>query len=207
MAEIHIQKKKRSVWPWLLGILLVAAVILYILFTLEGTREIDIDVPFSSDTTGENLNDSLSAAIKYEAVNEYITFVRDSSSIIDKGNAKEFTSNGLRLINSALSSVLQEDSAANKNIVNQNDSLRKYAEELMKKSNDGKQGVIVKKSFITVSDIFNSIYMKKNSVDNRINNLEEIAQSIRNKELNDQKDVIKRFFEKSGEILQSFINK
>lgn len=54
MAEIKIEKKK-PVWPWIIAILLIAAVVYFIFCRdneVQGVRSTEIEYGTSADTTG-----------------------------------------------------------------------------------------------------------------------------------------------------------
>ena len=41
MAEIKIQEKKNSIWVWLIGLLLIAAIIFFVIYYMDNRMEDD----------------------------------------------------------------------------------------------------------------------------------------------------------------------
>lgn len=48
MAELHVQRKQTNIWPWLIGVLVLAAV-LWFVFGRADTRS--VVTPVSADST------------------------------------------------------------------------------------------------------------------------------------------------------------
>ena len=38
MAEIKIEEKRSSIWPWIIGLLIIAAIIYFIVYYMNGNR-------------------------------------------------------------------------------------------------------------------------------------------------------------------------
>lgn len=43
MAEIRVERKKKSIWPWILGLLLAALLVWGLTQTMDNDREDDVD--------------------------------------------------------------------------------------------------------------------------------------------------------------------
>ena len=83
MAEIKI-KKKAPFWPWIVGALLVAALIYFLVFADDANDDVDdvitttTEQPMQNDgmENSSNLSDS-------NEINEYVAFVSDSNMNVD----------------------------------------------------------------------------------------------------------------------------
>ena len=50
MADINIERKSTSIWPWIIGLLLLAIVVFVVLQTFKGGSEDEVVTPVDSAT-------------------------------------------------------------------------------------------------------------------------------------------------------------
>ena len=118
VAEIHVQRKERKLWPWALGI----AALLLLLFVI-----VDRD-DGAEYAAGEVASDVGPTWIESQ---RFIGYARDSQpNFGDMNAAHEYTRNGLRYLASALDEIRRQDRTTAPNIEPRIAALREGAETL-----------------------------------------------------------------------------
>lgn len=114
MAELNVQPKERTVWPWILGGVLVLALILWMMLG-RGNGDLDVGASNATDTTmvgaaaESSVPRSASGAVDGGAVTQFLQFVENRTSR-DANPSHEYTADGLRRLTAALTAVASRDS-------------------------------------------------------------------------------------------------
>jgi|GEM_PF-4887363 len=206
MAEIKIQEKKSPVWPWILGIILIALAVWLI---LENRNDDDdnSETALADDTTYVDSAEMYDEAQinSEEEVNNFTGFVQSNDTVTNID--ENYVRTGFERLLSAVSAVISDQNINDTDIAEQRDSLTNYVDDL----NSGEieeNRENVRKAFVSASDLMQAV-QRKNFPDlkSRVDEIKQTAQSMRGKKLNQQKEKVKEYFEKSSMVLQEMVNK
>lgn len=206
MAEIKIEKKK-PIWPWILFALIILAVVAYFVYTQsDGTDDYDDGLRIESENTeGEELgrtDEGLPNGASYTRaqieVAEYNSFIGDEKLM---GEDADYTRNALMQLTNAVRATAREHGLAVegelKNLENSGQTIDTDSTETGLVGN-------VKAIGNDVIAVLQTLQVKKfpelaSETGELWNTLAQINPST---ELSVQKDTIKLFFKKSGEVLK-----
>ncbi len=118
MAEIKIQRRQRSPWPWIIGIIILAGFIWFMLTYVYMPEGNDNEV-FAGDSTYTG-NRYEAPADTVNEVRDFIDYARDTTKNLPP---KRYTEQGLIKLQSALSYVADRTDSANTQFKENIDSL------------------------------------------------------------------------------------
>lgn len=192
MAEIKIEKKS-PVWPWVIGIIVLIAALIYFLGSggdddvpiVEETETIDT----ANQNTGQPVND---------AVAEYIQFIDADGTM---GLNHEYTSNALSKLQSAIQSKAGQ---AGVDISADMSKVAEHADHITNDPFETSHANSIRSAAEILTNAMHTIQAAKypdlaSKVDGVKNAAEKIDPSMLT--LN-QKVAVKSFFEKSADLLQ-----
>ncbi|HKB87683.1 MAG TPA: hypothetical protein VKD08_16010 [Ignavibacteriaceae bacterium] len=196
MAEIKIQRRQRSPWPWILGIIVLGAFIWFLLTYVYMPENNDNKVLAGDSThTGQRYETPVDTV---NEVRDFIEYTRDTTKL----NPKNYTEKGLIKLQSALSYVADRTDSSNRNVEIEIDSLDRI---IVKIDTTARNYLTqVKPAFSAAVNALQSIRNQENKGQaSSINNLKNTEASIdTNKSLQSQVSKIRQFFAEAGEILQ-----
>ncbi len=197
MAEIKIQRRQRSPWPWIIGIIILAGFVWFMLTYVY--------MPEGDDNTGV-AGDSLSTNQRYlpppDTSNEVRDFVEYSRDTTQNISPKRYTEQGLIKLQSALSYIADRTDSVKNQVGQEIDSLdRTIAKVDTTSPNYLGQ---VKPAFSAAVKAIESIqYSGTTTQRGSAAELRSIESSIdTTKSLESQIDKIKMFFAEAGNVLQ-----
>ncbi|RAJ25171.1 hypothetical protein LX77_01472 [Gelidibacter algens] len=214
MAEIKIEKK-RPVWPWVVLILIVLAIIVY--FIYENRDNDDYNDDLNDGTTTEQMDDSidLQSDSTYDpnqnyssTFDEFSAFeesISDSTRIaVDSSYTKKAFSNLAKaVVAKADESALQNSEALN--------YLRDYS-TLSANMSSTTQGMEASKNFKTPSEeivtVLGAIQSKKYpALQSQVSDLKQIAAKVDgSKRMDGQQAFMNSFLNKAKDVLQAMNN-
>jgi hypothetical protein len=197
MAEIHIQKKRSSFWPWLIGIIVII-IIAWVLFDDYIKTDITDEEGLAIDTTEENYG-KYDTSYSYAMVAEYIDFVNNDTTNLPN---EEFIKEGVQKLSGALSAVAYEKFSNDPQINKKADEVRQQSDSLAENNKDSKE---IKKILGSAADALD-LMLKKNDqdVNEKISEIKNSAEKIdSNSPLTKQQPEIIAFFNNAGDVLQS----
>ncbi len=202
MAEIKIERRNRPVWPWILGIILIAIIIWFLLTYFNNE-------PYNSETGSVDTTTTLrydvqpvpQDSLAAKPVMDFVNFARADSNQ-EAENIQSYSAEGIRLLTNALTSIVNRNDSTNTNIVSLRDSLQKNAAKVQ----EGKAtSADFKNSINNASDLMAAI--QKENYPNLKQQAERVKMAsdaiIPNKPITDQKSEIKDYFSRSAEMLQA----
>lgn len=210
MANIDIEKKSgASVWPWLLGLLLVVAVLTFIfwprdddkneLATLSNTEQRD-------GATDTYPTDEVAAGTNTMAqpVSSYVEWSNNMSKN-EMGLAHEFTSNGLESMANALAAIAEKVPNVNQQQVNQKlIRMRKNAGTITENWKSTSHAAKIKQAFLASTDVFEAL--QQSSFPDLQSDVQEIRQAVNQMDTKtltlNQKNKVKDVFRLSADVLQ-----
>ena len=184
MADIDNQNKKGggALWPWVLGLLAVAALI----WAIAGG--------FGDDTPG------LSGEISDE-VEEYVSFIEGEPEM---GRTHEYTATGLRHLADALDAVVETVSEGDAEIEATRDKLVEHADRIQQDPQAGTHARTVQEAFTAATDLMGQLEEKRFSgLDEEVSQAEQAAQALDPAgQLLEQQPEVERFFTAAKDVLQ-----
>ena len=196
MAEIHIERKRPPLWPWLVTALAVAFVVWY--WAAADNRETSITSVAQGDGVVENEptpdQAARASATGAGAVDEYLQFARvgRASAAPDIGPGHDYTAEGMRKLAGALEALTEgrDDTQAHENL----GRLRELAGRLQDDRNSNEHAGFVRDGFRTATNVIASLERAQST-----NELRSIAESIDPQQpLLDQQERVRQFFEEAA---------
>jgi hypothetical protein len=201
MAEIHIQKKRPPVWPWILLILvLIVAAWLFIETTRDDDLEVAGGVRDESNYDEFNRENLTAPDTSYAAVmvNEYIAFINEEQQ---NRSEEEFISEGIKKLGMALSAIAREKFPGDAEINREVDSIQKKTgtlDNVSENSND------INDIAAGTVQVMNSMQQKGNeNIEGEVSKVKESADKISSDRpaVKQQKEITS-FLRESGDVLQ-----
>lgn len=208
MAEIEI-KKKQPVWPWILLAIIILAV-LYFLFAGNDDQTDDVMESTRTETTTTSqkdhqaYNDSIA---KYEAsdsdIDSYLTYIGDNEKM---GMDHEYSNGALTKLIDATKSL---GNSLNVDVNADFDSAKEDAASLTEdpykldhadKIRDAGR-IIVNALKKIQSEKFPDLQANTNEVENALTAIKPATKTL------DQKDEVRNFFQKAGDLLTKMKNR
>ncbi len=194
MAEIKIQRKQKSPWPWIIGIIILAGFIWFILTYVYMPDNDNNDVLSGDSTyTGERYQAPVDTV---NEVNDFVEYARDTTQNV---SPRRYTEQGLIKLQSALSYVADRTDSAKTRFNGAIDSLDRAVVKIDTSSRNylGQ----VKPAFSAAVRAIESIRADVSA--SGTDNLRRIESNIdTTKSLESQLNKIKRFFAEAGNELQ-----
>lgn len=198
MAEIKIQRKQRSPWPWIIGIIILAAILWFILAYVYIPENIG-NVRKGTDSTSSRIKYNFQVDTMND-VKEFISFLQESSRL---ENLKHYTENGLLKLQSALNYLSDRIESSDNSIIDKNIDSMDIAVAEIDTASTGYLSEL-KPAFSSALKVMDSIRkLKYPNLKPNILTLRDIENSIKtNSTVNTQSIKIRRFYLEAGNILQ-----
>lgn len=204
MANIDIEKKEGgSIWPWILGLLLLVAVLAFIFWPRDNDPERvaatePVGNTFATDTATAGATESMA-----QPVSSYVTWA-GSMPKEAMGLDHEFTRSGLIQLADALAATAEKAPNVNREQFESKLSrMRTMANEITDNWESTQHADKIKKAFQASVDVFAEI--QQSSFPNMDQNVASVRQTV--EQLNpqtltlDQKDRVKAAFRESADLL------
>lgn len=207
MAEIHIEKKRKPIWPWIFGLLLIMG---GIWFAIESSNDhsptFNPSPVVSSDTASHDQQSDLSES---EEIEEFVIFVNENKDSEETGLDHAFTAEGIRLLSSALVNITNKVNPQNGELQQKNQELQKKADQIQRDQSSTQHVDTIKSAFNAAVGIMDDLQK------NHFPDLKEQVAQVKNKSEDidpntltlEQKEKIKAFFSSSSEALQAMNDK
>lgn len=200
MAEIRIEKKT-PIWPWIIGILIVGAILYFFVFA-DDTTDNRADTKTQTEKVKENTMErnsmQIASANEIDSYNEYI-------SGSEKTADNEYTSRALSKLIAATSATAM---ALNIDVDTDLSRAKTKASEIAKGANSLTHTRSIKDAANSISSALKSIQTKDfPSLKSKYAEVEESVAKIKtDKFIIDQEDAVNDFLKKSGNLLTSIKN-
>jgi hypothetical protein len=208
MADIDIQRTRPVIWPWILGLVALVAIV----WIWAAGRETPGD-EMAADRTGEQQERVApaqparapgaavgTAGTEPGAVEEYVEFARgaDETDARPMGPEHEYTAEGIRKLAAALESVIERAPDTN-DARARFDRFREIADRIQQDPTSGRHAAMVRDAFTRAVDVLETVVPAAS-----INQLRSTAESISPDEpLLEQRDAVHSFFDESARVMQS----
>lgn len=198
MAEIPIEKrKKRTIWPWILGIVVV---LLLIWVLADNNVEVEDSTAFQQDENVMTDRDDNNMAQQQDGrVEQFIQYVEQSGKEISQNH--EYTRQGLLFLADALDELHTRIGSTAENL--NTEEIRTKAQSLTENVTSTDHANTIKDAFLTAANAVQRLqtqYFPNMNADT--DELSESANELEGTELaTEQGDKIETFFEKAADKL------
>jgi hypothetical protein len=204
MADIDVERKSGTpVWPWILGLLVLALLAWLLLGRTDRDRVV---TPIAEDTipAAEAVPGQ---AQRTAAVDQYLTW-HEQTDTAEMGVQHEYTATGLRQLADALESIVRQDAVGETAIEPRMQTLRQNANQLQEthwESQDHSN--LAREGFISAAEVVEALR------DHRFTQQQQLGQSVPRVRqsaeavsptvpLLEQRDAVHRFFDSSADALR-----
>jgi hypothetical protein len=194
MAQIDIQKKKKPIWPWILGILVIIAAIVLL------GRE---DTPQEAEETVAPVTNGTTQVP--EQISEYVAYVQQADPSEEMGIHHEYTAEGLRKLASALDALVSETNTENVEITDQKNRIEEAANYIQQEPYAGTHADTIKAAFVVAAQVISTVQRQNfPNLSTEAQNLSSTARNIDPQTLTlEQKEGVQEFFDQSASTLDA----
>lgn len=203
MTQLHIERKERTAWPWvLLGLLLVALLLWFVFGRASDGAEV-------ADRTPPVLTDSVPAAAAAGAtmpaeLSEFVQFVESRSSA-DAGVAHDYTAEGLRRLAGALGAVATGASVSGVDVEQRLTGIRERADAMQRDSTSTQHALQAREAALLAGGLLQQMQAARaGTAESAPGPVNEAARAISaERPLLEQVSEVQRFFEQAASALRA----
>ena len=206
MAELHIERKERSAWPWLLlGALLVALVLWFLFGAADDEPELAV-----GDTAAAVVAPTVPATAEPAAgdmpaaVTTFTQWVQTNAAG-DAGVAHEYTSNGLRSLADALAAVTERETLSGVVDVEERVAeIRDRADRMQRDPNSSQHALQAREATLLAAALMRELGGTAGDASTSAQAAYTTAEGIMPETpLLDQMETVRRFFDQSATTVRS----
>jgi hypothetical protein len=207
MADIDIERKETPIWPWILGGLLLLALLLWLFMGRGGDDDVAPGLVVPADTTAATADTVARTGAIPPAVAEYLTFSRTPDAAQEMGAQHEYTAGGIRRLVAALDALVAQDTIGQTAIEPQLQQLRANADRMQDTPADSPtHSNAARDAFTSAAELMETIrterYPQDPALQRQVTQAREAATGVQPGEpLLEQRDRVQQFFERAGEAL------
>lgn len=196
MAEIKIEKKKQ-VWPWVLVGLVIVALLVYFLVFYDNGKNTEA-VTEADYITNTNESDLIAVKENNSTVAAYVNFVENNKG--NMGLDHDFTNEALSKLIEATNAMANE---VGYEVQSDIDNAKEHAEMIAKDPFETTHAESIKKADEIIANVLQNIQQANYpGLANEAGALKTATESIKPDVLTlDQKEDVKTFFDKAADIL------
>ncbi|MDF1501334.1 hypothetical protein [Roseisolibacter sp. H3M3-2] len=204
MAELHIERKERSAWPWVLAGALLLALLLWYLFARDGADRVAVDLPdaTTSVSAGAVVGDGMGAADLPAEVSELVRFT-ETRAADGAGPAHDYTAAGLRHLAAALGAV-GGSTAGNVDVQARIAEIRQHADAMQRDPASTEHALQTREAFLVASSLMQQMQQGRgDAAVGAVREAHDAATAIEARtRLLDQTQRVERFFDRSANAVR-----
>ncbi|CAN5840355.1 hypothetical protein BH23GEM3_BH23GEM3_20860 [soil metagenome] len=210
MADINVERKGPSIWPWILGLIALALLIwaLTQMFGRDDRRTAGVVTDtMVTDTFPAATPMAPAATAEPAAVQQFAQWVDRRDAQEDAGLQHQYTVNGLRSLADALEAVVQQRGVDAAPARQEIETIRTNATQLEQSDWQSQQHAnVTRQAFTAAADAMGRVHQQHYTgvvnLDNQVRQVRESAQAVQPAQpLLEQRDTLHRFFERSRDAL------
>lgn len=204
MAEIQIERKERSAWPWVLLGIIVIALLAWWLIGRAGTDDAAVvETPTERSTSGVAGAIDLPEGAPGE-VNDFLRFAHEAGERPAMGLDHRYTADGLTRLAAALGALGADRMTT---LQPKLDSLRRNAEALQRSAQSTEHSRQARDAFMSAFGIMDQLRQQEfPTVADAVSQVREAAQAIETQPmLLDQEAAVRRFFDRAAAAVRSMV--
>lgn len=205
MAEIRVEKKSRPVWPWIVGLLLLAAIIWIVVDSGDDVDDRDEVAATEMEEAQDNTLQEAQPNRQQDMNNQnapmaYVSFVEENEEEITMQH--EYSNQALTHLSNALSSVADGASAETQQKL---DDLKQKANAITQNTNSTQHANMLAEAFTTAAGVMESLQQEMfPDLQNEVKSVRDAANEVDpNVMVNEQKDAVKKFFHSSADAIEA----
>lgn len=193
MAQIDIQRRERSAWPWLLLAALILVLLLLWWFVWRDPV-VEPVVPVTDTAMGAApLSDTAGAAGAAVAAGGFQAFVAERRS--EFGRSHEYTAEGLRELASSLETIITTDTVGAAAVAPRIEEIRTAADGIQRETDSMRHADMVRRAMQAGAGLIADVAARRNATVDA-NAVSSAADSIDpQRPLLEQTDAVTRFFD------------
>lgn len=211
MAEIHVEKNRKPVWPWIVGILVILGIVWLVTDSPENTLEEGTAVistqpgmePIPGDADIVEEPEASETRTDLASVS-YVDFVNNNDFKDHMGEDHEATGEALVKLSSALRN-LSENNADFESAINQ---VAEDGRQIQQDPSSTGHANTLKSAFSSTADVLERIQAERfPDAESEVNDVREAATAFKaDQQLLDQKNEIAAFFDESANAIEKMNN-
>ncbi len=212
MAELHVQKKEQSIWPWVLAALIILALLLWFLLGRGDNRDATAASMTDSTMVGSapatDADRSATGNATGNAVAGYLQYV-DNRGARAASPSHEHTADGLRQLAAALDELTTGDQDGGVSVQPRIDEIRERADAMQRNPTSTEHALQAREAFAIAASLIgqmrnNASAGTANASGGDQNALQEAAMAIApSRPLLDQMEQIEQFFGRAGDAVRN----
>lgn len=208
MAELNIERKERSAWPWLLLGALLVALVLWFVF---GMADDDAELATADTTAGAMATTPATVAEPADAavpaaVTAFEQFAQTGAAAgADVGVAHQYTSEGLRHLADALAAVTERETVSGTVDVSERlAEIRDRADQMQREPTSSQHALQAREATLLAAALMRQLGGTEGDAGTQAQAAYTTAESIApDTPLLDQIETVRRFFDQSAATLRS----
>lgn len=202
MAEIHVQPKERTIWPWVLGFIAV----LLLLWVVVDPRGDEQTVAGDVEPGLANPPAAPVIPVAWVDTDRFLAYARDSQPDFgDANRAHDYTRNGLTYLAGSLEEITRQDRSTEPNIQPSIAAMRQGAEALNESAAGPEHAAAVKRVLDQAVTAMNELQRARfPSASDAVNGLRDAANAVSGSQpLLEQEDEVREFFQRAAAAVQA----
>ena len=204
MAEIHIERHERSIWPWVLG-LVALALLAWWLLSMRNTGDAN---DLAMETAGGAVVDSLpgtGAAATPAAVNEFLTYIEDNGAARDADSTHNYEAEGMRRLAAALDELADRDTVGGVSLDARITALRNRADALQRNWRSTEHARYTREAFDSAAALVEGMQQQRfTNIANEAAQLRQAASAVTpDRLLLQQTAEVQQFFQRAADAVRA----
>lgn len=204
MADINVERKGPSIWPWVIGLVILALVI-WAIAELMGDGEVvetepaGVEAPMVVPPPAPDPNESALGA----EVEAYLAACASTTAPVALDH--QYTSNCLDQLSAALEAVVENPEMADVNLQAQIEDFRTKADRLVESPDASTEhSNMTREAFLSAATLLDDLQDERfPNLEAAIDQLEEAANAVEaDAPLTEQGDAVHTFFRQAGDLLR-----
>lgn len=210
MAEIEIERHERRIWPWVLGLLVLALLAWWLLY-MRGT---DADGNVAIETTAGTVIDSVpgtSVGTRESApaaVNDFLSYVEENRAEQSADSTHTYQAEGLRRLAAALDELADRDTIGSVSLDSRITALRNRADALQRNWRSTEHARYTREAFDSAAVLVEGMQRQRfSNIANEAAQLRQAASGVApDRLLLEQKAEVQRFFQRAADAVRAMAN-
>lgn len=215
MAEIRVEKRRKPLWPWIIGVLAIILVAFLLLNrdniennenSVASTGTVQKEGVSGGKSDNEFSDNTVPSAIKVtgtDCINKFSGFIQENKTKSMEGVDHAYTHDGLHYLSCSLESLIDQNNVQNAELAKKQNKLNQTAKDIRKDLNSENHSNMIKDAFKESVDIMETI--QKESYPELKDNVAEVRKAANDLEAKpsalEQKEEIGQFFEKASKVV------
>lgn len=212
MAELHIERKEHSVWPWVIAALVLLALVAWFLLgrgpDARQTAVADSAAAGVMADTGSMAAATMAGADTMGAmpapVREFMSYVDERRARAAADQSHDYTADGIRRLSAALAATAAQHTATSGEVQPQLDTLRARADALQRDPGSSAHAGYARDAFSTAAAVMRTLQERVHpALGDAVSEVEQAAMGVSaDRLLLDQTAEVQRFFDAAATAIQ-----